>query len=510
MKKIVKLLFCRFFVVFLLIIIQLSIVLSALTWLQDYNHWVYLASLAISIIIAFIIIGNRTNPSYKIIWLIVILAVPLFGGILYLILGNKKMSKNKQKKYRPMNKVIREMNKKAELVYSQLQEINADASAQSNYIQETTGYPIFQNSPVIYYPSGEKYLPDLIRELEKAEKYIFMEYFIIEKGEIWDKILELLERKAKAGIDVRIIYDDLGCIDTLPGNYYKKLRKKGIKAFSFNRFFPLVNARLNNRDHRKICVIDGLVGFTGGVNLADEYFNKVKKYGFWKDNAMMIKGDAVKSLTLMFISFWDVLSNKTDKLEQFIPVTHNSVDNPSAGFVQPYVDNPLDDEAVGENVYLNLIGRAKKYLYITTPYLVIDNEMIVALSNAAKQGIDVRIVTPHHPDKRTVFSLTRSFYLQLVEAGVKIYEYTPGFVHQKVFLADDDFATVGTINLDFRSLYLHFENGIWLFHDPVIKDIKADLDDIISKSELMTIEKCKTRGLTRIWQSVLRAFAPML
>jgi len=510
MKKIFKLLFGRFFIVAILIIIQLSIILSAVTWLQDYNHWVYLASLALSIVMAFFIIGNRTNPSYKITWLIVILAIPLFGGILYLILGNKKMSNKKQTKYRPMNKVVREMNRKGEIVFSHLQELNSDASAQSNYIQETTGYPIFQNSPVTYYPSGEKYFPDFMAELEKAEKFIFMEYFIIEKGEIWNNILELLKRKAKEGVDVRIIYDDLGCIDTLPGNYFKKLRKNGIKAYAFNRFIPLVNARLNNRDHRKICVIDGLVGFTGGVNLADEYFNRKKKYGVWKDNAMMIKGDAVKSLTLMFISFWDVLSNKVEKLDQFIPLTHNSVDNPSTGFVQPYVDNPLDNEAVGENVYLNLIGRAKKYLYITTPYLVIDNEMIVALSNAAKQGIDVRIVTPHVPDKWTVFSLTRSFYLQLVEAGVKIYEFTPGFMHQKVFLADDEYATVGTINLDFRSLYLHFENGVWIFDDPVIKDIRADFDQIFAKSELMTVQKCKKSGLTKVWQNFLRAFAPML
>ncbi|MFA7378461.1 MAG: phospholipase D-like domain-containing protein, partial [Bacilli bacterium] len=245
------------------------------------------------------------------------------------------------------------------------------------------------------------------------------------------------------------------------------------------------------------------------INLADEYFNLKVRFGYWKDNVLMIRGDAVRNMTLMFLTFWSVL---TGKLEDFEPFLSKNKDYRIAdsGYIQPYADTPLDDEAVGENVYLNMMGRAKKRIYITTPYLILDNEMVIAFSNAAKQGIDVRIVTPAIPDKKIVFQVTRSYYRRLIEAGVKIYEYIPGFIHQKVFLADDDFLTIGTINLDYRSLYLHFENGVWLYQSKIIQEVNADFENILSQSKLVTLQETKSGPFHRLWISFLRGFATLL
>lgn len=355
--------------------------------------------------------------------------------------------------------------------------------------------------------------PVLVHELEQAKHFIFIEYFIINDGVMWHTILNILEKKAKEGVDVRLIYDGFGCLTTLPYKYDEEMRKHGIKCEVFNRFRPILNIIQNNRDHRKICVIDGWTGFTGGINLADEYINQRKRFGHWKDTAVMLKGDGVWNMTAMFLYMWGIVS-RTDTSSDFgnyVPHRWHPEQFEGSGYVQPFCDSPLDDEVVGENVYLNIINRAKNYVYICTPYLIIDNEMMTALCLAAKSGVDVRIMTPGIPDKKMVFLLTQSYYKQLLESGVKIYEYQPGFLHAKSFVCDDKVGVVGTINLDYRSLYLHFEDGVWLYKNDVVLDIRNDFLETLEYCSSIDLEFCLKRNITvRAMQNILRVFAPLL
>lgn len=509
MKNFLKMHLWRLLIIFFLFLVQISIIVLGILYIRDYYPYVYLGFLVVSIIIVLSIIANRSNPSYKIAWLVLILIFPVFGGFMYLMFGNKKMNRRSKKMVSKMNAMIEAATKKTESVLDDLARDHPDAHKQSTYIKNTTGFGPYQNCYLEYYRSGESFLATLKSEIRKAKKFIFIEYFILAQGQVWDSLLKLLVQKAKEGVDVRVIYDDMGSISTVPHNYDRKLQKMGIKAFAFNRFLPFLNARINNRDHRKMLVIDGSTAFTGGINLADEYFNLKSRFGYWKDNVLLIRGDAVRSMTLMFLTFWSVLSGKIEEFEPYLAKS-KELKIVDTGYVQPYADTPLDDEAVGENVYLNMMGRAKKRIYITTPYLILDNEMVIAFSNAAKQGIDVRIVTPGIPDKKMVFQVTRSYFRRLIEAGVKIYEYIPGFIHQKVFLADDDFLTIGTINLDFRSLYLHFENGVWLYKSAIIQDVSADFDEILADSRLVTLADTKSGPFHRLWISFLRSFATLL
>ena len=330
---------------------------------------------------------------------------------------------------------------------------------------------------------------------------------------MWRTILDILEQKAAQGVDVRLIYDGFGCLTTLPYKYDKFLREKGIQCKVFNPFRPVLNIIQNNRDHRKICVIDGKTGFTGGINLADEYINQKERFGHWKDTAVMLKGDAVWSMTMMFLHMWNVVNGIQTPIDYAAhsPHAYHPEEFEGSGVVQPFTDTPLDGETLGENVYLNIINRAKRYVYICTPYLIIDNEMMTALCLAAKSGVDVRIMTPGVPDKKMVFLLTQSYYAQLIEAGVKIYEYQPGFLHAKSFVCDDEIAVVGTINLDYRSLYLHFEDGVWIYKNDVIRDILEDFLETMHYCDPISLEFCKNRNIfVRGFQSILRVFAPLL
>ena len=328
---------------------------------------------------------------------------------------------------------------------------------------------------------------------------------------MWSSVLEILEEKAQAGVDVRLIFDDWGCITTLPYHFYKELQKKGIQCAAFNPFRPVMNIILNNRDHRKICVVDGYIGFTGGINLADEYINRKKRFGYWKDTAIRLKGEGVWNLTVMFLQMWSVVTRTEVSFANYQPHCYHPQPFEGEGFVQPYCDTPLDNEVVGENVYMNMINRASRYVYICTPYLIIDNEMMTSLCLAAKSGVNVRIITPGIPDKKIVFLLTQSYYEQLIEAGVEIYEYQPGFVHAKSFVCDDELAVIGTINMDYRSLYLHFENGVWIYGNHVVYDMKADYLEMLKDCKKIDLEFCRKRSaLARAFQSILRLMAPLI
>lgn len=351
---------------------------------------------------------------------------------------------------------------------------------------------------------------DLLESLRSAKHYIFMEFFIVSQGYMWETILEILKERVNDGVEVRFMYDDVGCVDLLPYKYYKELEKYGIMTVAFNRIKPLISTAWNNRDHRKVVVVDGHTAYTGGLNLADEYINRIERFGYWKDAGLKVTGDAVWNFTVMFLQVWNAMCKTDEGFGMFLPHKHHQADFKGKGYIQPYADNPLDRETVGENVYLNIINSAVHYVYMYTPYLIIDNEMITALCLAAKRGVDVRIVTPAIPDKKAVFLLTQSYYSQLVDAGIRIYQYTPGFIHAKCFLCDDKIGTVGTINMDFRSLYLHFENGVFMYKSEALPQLKEDMLRTFEESQLITKEMCEGTLPKRLAQSMLRILAPLL
>jgi cardiolipin synthase len=377
------------------------------------------------------------------------------------------------------------------------------------YLNRSGCFPVYNNTEATYFPIGEDKFEAMLEELAKAEKYIFMEYFIIEEGYMWGRILNILIEKAKAGVDVRVMYDGMCEMSTLPTNYCKLLKAEGIQAKAFAPIVPLISSHYNYRDHRKICVIDGKTAFTGGVNLADEYINEIERFGHWKDTAVMLKGDAVRSFTLMFLQMWNVNEKEPDFTEAEEAVDFNP-DNPS-GYVIPYCDCPLDEDKVGEAVYMDILNRAGEYVHIMTPYLILDGELETALKYAGQRGIDVKLILPGIPDKPVPYSLAKAHYASLLDAGVKIYEYTPGFVHAKVFVSDDEKGVVGTINLDYRSLYHHFECATYLYRTDCIPDLERDFQETLAKCRQVTKESLKDEKLFyKIMGPIAKFIAPLL
>ncbi len=509
MKKILRFITQRVVITALLIVLQALLLFGFIWKLDNYFVYFYAGSVLLSLLITLGIINSKSNPAYKIAWLIPILLFPVFGGLVYLLFGSDRTGRYLRKKLQgigtEMDNVIGEAHRR-----SGAEQLPPDAANQSRYISHCAYCPPYQNTTTEYLPLGEVKFERMVEELKKAKHYIFLEYFIIQEGKMWNTILDILRQKAAEGVDVRVIYDDMGCIMILPTGYDRTLEQMGIKCRIFNPFVPILSSRFNTRDHRKICVIDGNVGFTGGINLADEYINAYEKHGHWKDTSILLKGEAVFNLTVMFLSMWDYLDSTTGKTDysRYYPTVW---DENAKGYVQPFADNPLDDEAVGETVYLNLINKAKRYVYITTPYLILSSEMLTALTSAAKCGVDVRIITPHIPDKWYVHAVSRSHYQPLIEAGVKIYEYTPGFIHAKTFVVDDDYAVVGTINLDYRSLYLHFECAVWMYQTPSVAQVRDDFFKTQQISQEITLEECRSLSFPRrLGRSVLRVFAPLM
>ena len=508
MIRLMKLLTHRAFLVAMSILIQLGALFTMLFRFNEYYQQFNLICSALSLIIVIYIVGNRSNPSYKIAWIIPIMLFPIFGWLLYLLFGGNRLSKRTKRKMQSMNDVMTRELKPSCTAESFAELEGEDARVMASYLALNAFCPVYSNTETEYFSLGEHQFESILRELKKAQRYIFLEYFIIEPGVMWNSILEILEEKANAGVEVRVLYDDMGSMFTLPRDYPNTLKKKGIKCCVFNPFLPVLSVRMNNRDHRKIMVIDGKVAYTGGINLADEYINKKERFGHWKDTAIMLRGEAVWSFTVMFLNMWNFTAGTKEEFEMFRPELS---ENRGQGFVQPYTDSPLDDEPVGGTVYLNLINKAKRYVYLTTPYLIIDHTTVNALSTAAKAGVDVRIITPHIPDKKVIFEVTRAHYLPLLEAGVKIFEYTPGFIHAKVFAVDDRFGTVGTVNMDYRSMFLHFEDGVMLYDTPTVLDLKKDFLAVQAVSKQVTLEESKGSPLgKRLLRALLRVFAPLM
>jgi cardiolipin synthase len=459
--------------------------------------------------------NKHEKAGFKLTWIFMILLVPLFGGILYIVLN---IWSNPRKLRRALFGNIANSHESFYLHGNRLDDLvnnYPDFSSQAHYLQEYAGFPVYGNTRQEYFPSGETFFNRVLEDLEKAKKYIFLEFFILKEGQMFNSILNILERKAAEGLDVRIMYDDMGCFFTLPSNFPKILKQKGIKCFVFNKFRPIVSSLQNNRDHRKIISIDGKIAFTGGLNLADEYINAVERFGHWKDAAIKIEGDAAWSLTIIFLQMWNLGFKKKDDYASFFPSNENTENSGGEnfkkwGYVQPYADSPIDKENVGEHVYIQIINHAKKYVYINTPYLIVDDNLLSALILTAKSGVDVRIITPHRWDKWIVAITSRSYYRRLIKAGVKVYEYTSGFNHGKTFVSDDKIATVGTTNLDFRSLYLHFECGVLIYASETVAAIKEDFLRTLPNSQEITLKECSDKKFRSIVSDVLRIFAPLM
>jgi cardiolipin synthase A/B len=510
LSKLKKLVFNRIVIVFVLILVQMVWFSVLILKLSNHLWWINILLQIISFIALLVVINKNYNPAYKLAWAVPIIAFPILGGLLYMMIGGKKPSRRMRRKIDESWKKVSQCLCQREEVLNSIEGLDKIVRGQVGYIKNCSNYPVYSNTTSKYYKSGEENFPDMLEALKNAKHYIFVEYYIIAEGTMWHQILAIMKEKAMAGLDVRLIYDDFGCMNLLPYNYKEELAKYNIKCEVFNPVVPLIASVMNHRDHRKIMIIDGYIGFTGGINLADEYINEIHRFGYWKDTGIRLKGEAVNNLTVMFLTIWNSLCKTDEDFLKFKPDYYFTGSFQQDGYVQPYADSPLDDENVAENVYLNIINTAVNYVYLFTPYLIIDNEMMTALCLAAKRGVDVRIVTPNVPDKKIVFYVTQSYYHQLVEAGIKIYQFAPGFLHAKCYICDDKIATVGTINMDYRSLYLHFECGVYLYGASAIKTIKEDFIETIGKSVLVN-ERLTMRGLPmRLFQSVLRLFAPML
>ncbi len=509
-KMIMALFTKRLFIFTIIISLEFLFLLFLILWFNsDDLNLFYIISYIVGIITSIYIVNGKTNPGYKIAWIMVILIFPIVGLFIYLCFGGNQLNrweKNKLKEIYYHQKRNIFPNSK---VMKKLKREDITAYNQANYITKYSLSPLCENTKCTYFKIGEDYYERLISELSKAKKYIFLEYFIISNGKMWNTILNILKKKVKEGVEVRVMYDDFGCIMTLPNKYYKTLESYGIKSCTFNRFVPILRSKFNNRDHRKMAIIDGIIGFTGGINLADEYINEKVRFGHWKDNGIMLYGDAVWNMTIMFMSLWDFAYKDNYSYRNYMP-NYKKLNIKADGYIIPYNDNPWDHEATGETIYLNLINKATKFIYITTPYLIIDNEMVTSLCMAAKNGIDVKIICPKIPDKKMINEVTKAYYTNLMESGVKIYEYSPGFIHAKTFIVDGIYATVGTVNLDYRSLYLHFENGVWMYRNSVIKDIQKDFIDTLEKSEEIYLGKEKLKSFQKFKRQMLMAFAPLM
>ncbi len=476
--------------------------------LNEYFAWISLVTSLLSVLVALQLYSKHTTAAMKMPWIMLILLFPVMGLSLYLmieIFGDLGKTGKHLKTARNKTEAV---TVQAPEILAELKERDASAANLCSYVSKYAKSPVYQNTSAHYFAEGKDAFEAMKQDLEKAEKFIFMEYFILAEGSAFRELREILERKAAQGVDVRLMYDDIGSIGYTNFRFAGALNKSGIRCQIFNPALPVLNLFMNHRDHRKITVIDGKVGFTGGYNLADEYFDRAHPYGKWKDTGIRLEGEAVKSLTAQFLEMWYTTSRQEEDWDPFLGVSHSVLEE---GFVQPFGDDPLGQERIAENVYLNLIARAKEKLYIATPYLIITDEMQSALTLAAKRGVDVRIITPGIPDKKTVYALTRSYYVGLATQGVRIFEYSPGFLHAKQMLSDGDIASIGTSNLDYRSLYLHFENNVLLYGCDAVKQIEEDFEHLFPQCREVTANYSTGRGrILLTWQRILRLFAPMM
>lgn len=509
MRKLIKILFNRNTLIVLLLLLQIVFLVSVVLMLSEHYLFVYLCLMVLDLVLVVYITNTSENPSYKLPWIMAMLVFPLFSGLAYVLIKMDFGHRLFKKTYADKVKETKRYLPQDTHVLQQLREQNEGHFNLSNYLLQYGGYPVYRNRFTQYYSDGAEMFDAMKKEILAAKRYVFLEFFIISKGTMWEETLELLIAKAKEGVDVRILYDGFGTQLQMPHHYFDKLKQYGIQCKVFNGFKPLLSTSQNNRDHRKILVIDGHSAFTGGVNLADEYINKKERFGHWKDGGILCRGEAAWSFTVMFLQLWELEHEDNGELERYRPTTIPPCNYD--GYIQPYSDSPTDQEYVGKCVYLDMINNARRYVYIMTPYLILDHEMITALGLAAKKGVDVRLIMPHIPDKWYAHSTAWSYYRELLEMKVRIFEYTPGFIHAKNFVADDTICVVGTINLDYRSLYLHFECAAVMYGCSAAIKMREDFEATLRRSVEITTADCAKRPLIkRMIGWLLRIFAPLL
>lgn len=504
-----NILFKRTMITLLLIAVQLLLLIYMIYEWQNNSPKIVAVFYLLSIICTIYIININIKEEFKIAWIIPICFAPVFGVLMYLFVlvnpGGISVRKLLQQKAKNIIPYIEEGKARTDWIANE----NVHIGPLVHYLYYTSGFPAYTGTDVTYFPTGEDFFDDLLVKLKKAKKFIFIEFFIVNEGIMWNAILDILKAKVKEGVEVRVMFDGTCAVTTVPYHYDRQLCKYGIKAKMFAPITPFISTHQNNRDHRKILVIDGQMAYTGGVNLADEYINVYEKYGYWKDIAVRVDGPAVSSFTAMFLNLWNLSESAEDRYDEYlnVPVVSTSAE----GYVIPYGDDALNHEDVAENVYLDILNRAHKYVYIMTPYFIVDSEMVSAITFAAKRGIDVRIILPHIPDKKIPFMVARTYYPLLLDAGVKIYEYKPGFIHAKLFVSDDMKACVGSVNLDYRSLYHHFECGAFIYDSDAIYDMIDDFIETQSKSIEITIDYYKELNIfTKLIGRIGRIVAPLL
>ena len=538
LRLMLRIAFSRTAIIVVALLLQLFVFFASFYWLKDYSTAVYAAFVLLGAVTVVHILNEENNASFKIAWIIPVLVIPVFGTVLYIYINLQPGTKRIHKKLTKIEDEIRPYLAQNEETVQELQEQSAGEKGIADYLYHADNYPVYAGCKMKYYPIGEAKFADMIEQLKRAEHFIFMEYFIVTKSYMWNTILEILKEKAAQGVEVRMMYDGMCSLALLPYGYYKDLEKMGIQSIPFSQIRPVLSTYQNNRDHRKILIIDGKTVFTGGINLADEYINRIDRFGHWKDTAVMIQGEAVKSFTLLFLKMWHVAKGKDsipqEEIRKYtVEVWENTQSDEmradmesmrntdmqntqdkklhAGGYVIPYGDDPYGDERIGKQVYIDILNRARKYVHIMTPYLILDDEMITALRYCAKRGVETVIIMPHIPDKIYAYLLARTYYKQLLKYGVKIYEYTPGFVHAKVFVSDDIRGCVGTINLDFRSLYLHFECGAYMYSNDVLHDVEQDFKETLKQCQEITKESCDKypKGKMLVGK-MLRLIAPLM
>ena len=508
-----KIIFGRTTILVLLLFIQVMILFGGFMILdRQILVFNYMCGF-LAVIILMYLLNVRQNSSFKLMWMIFILAVPVAGVTFYIYTRLQPGTRFISRRVRELVEEERPFLLPDRAMMEKVYETSKPEAGLFRYIHDKGKYPAYGNASIKYFPLGEDKFKEMIYQLERARDFIFLEYFIVERGHMWNTILDILVRKAREGVEVRFMYDGTCTLSLLPKNYNRRMEALGIKCKIFSPMMPFLATHQNNRDHRKILVIDGHTAFTGGVNLADEYINEKVRFGHWKDTAIMVKGKAVNNFTLMFLQMWNIEEKRKENYGRYRYTGEERYDASmrNGGYVVPYGDSPFDGENVGENVYLDILNTANEYVHIMTPYLILDEELLNAITFAAQRGVDVKIILPHIPDKKYAYWLARTHYKELITEGVRLYEYTPGFIHAKVFTSDDEKAVVGTINLDFRSLYLHFECAAYIWKNPVIGDIENDFQMTLEKCQKVTMENCNQYNIIyRIIGRALRLIAPLM
>lgn len=506
-----KIVFSRTLIIFLMIILQALVLVFSFTWLENYLHFIWEGMTVLGGFLIIYIINRDEPTEFKLTWIIPICLFPVLGALIYIFMISNAGGIGLKVKTGMRIKETEGLLATSAQAKEAIRQCPAGFQGFAHFMERRAGYPAYHQSAAVYYPIGQDKFRDLLAELRKAQRYIFLEYFIVERGVMWNAVLDILKEKVKEGVEVRVMYDGMCSIVLLPYKYPQKLREYGIKAKMFAPIMPFLSTNQNNRDHRKIVVIDGKVAFTGGINLADEYINQKTVYGHWKDTAVKITGDAVQSFTVMFLQMWNVSEKGSEDYAGYLqeikfdhPLSHD-------GFVIPYGETPTMRQEVAKTVYASMINSASRYVHIMTPYFIVDREFLDVMRYAAERGVEVAMILPGIPDKKVVYYIARTFYPELLKAGIKVYEYVPGFVHAKIFVSDDVSATVGTVNLDYRSFYHHFECGAYFYENQVVAKVEEDFQNTLLKCQEVTAE---SYWKIPLWQKatgrIFRLFAPLM